>query len=298
MYHGAPVNCLNKRMYTPLFMAAKAGSLCNIIELVEHGADVNHCAESHKCKDLEQKLELIGKTPLYRASTYESALLLLKYGANPHTKTPKSVEDSQNESVFGHFLKYNTNCARAILDECLSKEAKDNLIMDFTIFDFKSGADNENKMAVSNELPLLVTANQFRKNTLDAEQARKSLLMHPIMQTFLKLKFKTVRPIFLFQIMLQIILVLTITALGIYYVELTNCSDNDIDTNCFIIRRTGTNVCENNISTKHLHSGPINSILNCENGYIRLMNNSDHVHVLEPICNAQGESIEECWTQH
>ena len=36
------MDCLDDRGYSPLFFASKAGSLANIIELINHKADVNH----------------------------------------------------------------------------------------------------------------------------------------------------------------------------------------------------------------------------------------------------------------
>ena len=41
------MECEDARGYTPLFIASKIGCLINILELLEHGADVNHSAKSH-----------------------------------------------------------------------------------------------------------------------------------------------------------------------------------------------------------------------------------------------------------
>ena len=45
LHHGAPVDCIDVRGYTPMFWASRIGSLSNIIELIDHGADVNHVAK-------------------------------------------------------------------------------------------------------------------------------------------------------------------------------------------------------------------------------------------------------------
>ena len=55
---------------TPLFYATKVGSFSNILLLVkEYGAHVNHTDES-------------GKTPIFKARSYETTKLLLKYGVS------------------------------------------------------------------------------------------------------------------------------------------------------------------------------------------------------------------------
>ena len=55
---------------TPLYFATKVGSLSNIHLLAkEYGAHVNHTDES-------------GKTPIFKARSYETTKLLLKYGVS------------------------------------------------------------------------------------------------------------------------------------------------------------------------------------------------------------------------
>ena len=55
---------------TPLFYATKVGSFSNILLLVkEYGAHVNHIEKS-------------GKSPIYKAKTYDTTKLLLKYGVS------------------------------------------------------------------------------------------------------------------------------------------------------------------------------------------------------------------------
>ena len=73
LHHGAPVDCKDPRGYTALFYACKDGHLPNVISLIDNGANVNHKAEG-------------GKTPLFRARSVNTILLLLGYGADPNLK--------------------------------------------------------------------------------------------------------------------------------------------------------------------------------------------------------------------
>ena len=63
------MDCDDPYLCTPIFYASKAGILENIILLKKFGAHVNH-------KDEEDK------TALFRARTYETVKLLLKYGVS------------------------------------------------------------------------------------------------------------------------------------------------------------------------------------------------------------------------
>ena len=64
------MDCEDYKLRTPLFYATKVGSFSNILLLVkEYGAHVNHSEKS-------------GKTPLFKARTYETTKLLLKCGVS------------------------------------------------------------------------------------------------------------------------------------------------------------------------------------------------------------------------
>ena len=83
---------------------------------------------------------ILNKTPLFKARSYESAMLLLRYGADPL----KKVQIGKNSppemtTVLKELIKKDDKAAqevcRAVLDECLTKQFKnDDLIMDFNIF--------------------------------------------------------------------------------------------------------------------------------------------------------------------
>ena len=203
MYHGAPVDCQDKRGYTPLFYASKAGWITNILELIEYGTNVNHprCLPNQYTKS---------KTPLFRARTYDVVMLLLKNGADPTLKAEIMEEDGNKYYVTAteHLMKYNEACAKAILDNHINSDREDNLIIDFHMF------END-----GNEMALFEAA---RDNEVS------SLLLHPIMQIFLNLKYKTVWTIFFIQMFFQIVLVIVFTAIGVTYVEFTSCKEVNI----------------------------------------------------------------------
>ena len=65
------------KAYTPLFYAAKAKGIEAGYYLLQYGkANPNHQCEN-------------GKTPLFKATTYEDVMLLMKYGADRSIKNER-----------------------------------------------------------------------------------------------------------------------------------------------------------------------------------------------------------------
>ena len=112
LHHGAPVNCTDARGFTPLFWASRSSSMSNIIELFNHGADINYIANND---DIGIGGHVFQKTPLFRAKTYETIKLLLSYGADPAHKA--LLELSNNTGNFATTKRvpklyiYNCNCS-------------------------------------------------------------------------------------------------------------------------------------------------------------------------------------------
>ena len=195
------MECEDSRGYTPLFIASKIGCLINILELLEHGADVNHSAKSH--------LEYTGKTPLFRARSYETVMLLLKFGADPCIKANVKAHTNQEKSIqlttaIEHLMKYNLPCVKAILDSQMCNDRENNLVLDFHVFE----GDEKNEMSLF----------EAAKNN-----EISGLLLHPLLKIFINLKYKTVRMTCLFQIIFKMALVIAFTIIGIKYVEFTSC---------------------------------------------------------------------------
>ena len=80
----------------------------------------------------------------------------------------------------------------------------EDLILDFQIFN----SDQHDK---ENEITLLDKAKD------------KDLLLHPLMQIFLDLKFNTVWTKIMFDIFYQLLLVLVLTWMGVLYINFTTC---------------------------------------------------------------------------
>ena len=88
--------------------------MSNIIELFNHGADINYIANND---DIGIGGHVFQKTPLFRAKTYETIKLLLSYGADPAHKA--LLELSNNTGNFAITKRapklynyiYNFNCS-------------------------------------------------------------------------------------------------------------------------------------------------------------------------------------------
>ena len=109
-----------------MFYAAKAGSLANIAELTAYGADVNHQGNPaiRRRKNLTGKFRpLIGKTPLFRARTYETAMFLMQKGADFTIRAKLYIEDVKdlNESMEGN------NIPKEKTDDIPMLERSDNI---------------------------------------------------------------------------------------------------------------------------------------------------------------------------
>ena len=102
LHHGAPPNCIDVRGFTPLFWAVRSSSMKNIIELIDHGADVNHIAVDDF---LPVEGHVFQKTPLFRARTYDIIRLLLLLGADPGQKAKMHIRKKINAPLIkGTFL--------------------------------------------------------------------------------------------------------------------------------------------------------------------------------------------------
>ena len=192
MYHDAPVDCMDKKGRTPLFYASKYGSLVDINDLLKNGADVNHTSYNNK-------------TALFKAKTYETVTLLLKYGANVTT------QDSKGRTAIEYLMKYNSDCPTAILDECLIKQPNESLIVDLQVFDSQRGYENKHDLHIFKEAE---------------KQKRSDLFLHPLMQIFMELSYRTYHNYFIVHAIVHLIFTVIFSALGIVYADFTHCTDN------------------------------------------------------------------------
>ena len=196
------MDCEDPYLCTPIFYASKAGILENIILLKKFGAHVNH-------KDEEDR------TALFRARTYETVMLLLKYGADPTISASRYSKDDEVIPVTAieHAIDFNVDSVNAILDNCLMKDPDENLVMDFGVFKSHQG-----------ESSILESVSQLH---YDKNDDKPPLLLHPLLQIFLNLKFKRVLVMLLLQIMFQVMQLLPFTAMAVHYVQMTTCTDTE-----------------------------------------------------------------------
>ena len=222
-----------------MFWASRIGSLSNIIELIDHGADVNHVAKND---NYDKEGHVFHKTPLFRARTYDTVKLLLTIGADPNV-TAETRKHGRIYSVTAieHLMQYDPECTRAILDECLSKKEND-LVMNFYVF---GKHDNNNETQQEEETTDTIGDRNSKDDDeeeevndeddsppMDHEMSvfkcakkydRTSILLHPLMQIFLYLKYDNVNSLVYLRRIYQIIFLVTLTFIAVRYAELTHC---------------------------------------------------------------------------
>ena len=294
-----------------------------MITLIKQGANVNHVAKN-------------GKTPLFRARTYETVMLLLNYGANPYqktlvkdklgnptptTKVPRldGKPSPEERTVTEHLMRYGYECPRAILDESIQKLPDDTLVMDFEVF-------NCNNALKEFEL-------QDYEMSLFVEVKEKGwypLLAHPLMQIFLNLKWRAIGAFFWLKLFFQVILVATMTYNGIMFVNIPHCEivcdgkDGDYGVNekyKELIKDFNNTICNN--VTETYYSDRFHKILfqrrdndtveeeeketvRCINRQLEPQNAPDFnlmvfgrvSRPLEPICKAFDMTVESCWSRN
>ena len=203
MEFGANVDSKDSKGYTPLFCAASAGSSANLIELLDHGhADVNHTAYD-------------GKTALSKARSYETVMILTKYGIE--TKKHHMIKYEQNdrderETDLDVLIKHHFEASpRAVLNQCISEVNEELLVLDFGHF--------ENTLEENNEMDLHIKVHEHGKD---------ELLLHPILQAFLDYKWSMFQYTFMLHLILELLLVVLLTIVGQHFMGLIFCrSDGD-----------------------------------------------------------------------
>ena len=285
--NGAPVLCENAKTHTPIFNAAKSGSICIIKKLVLQGADVNK-----KCT--------WGKTPLFHAKDYKTAMLLLNCGADPHKTIPFTNKKGRLEkrTAIEHLMEKNPDAAKAIFDRCLRKEQrlKDTLYIDFSIFS-KSKNDDLSILQFIGKKALNV--NNYKKDC--------PILGHILVKMFLYLKYQTIWPIFLLlHHLFRIIFPVIVTVTGFTYVQMLSCSSVEEEASCFnfsfpfllIWDKFGQKGCHIYDMHNQQRTRSYNNIsidFTCFKGKLKTTN--DSIFVLESLCKAMEDSTGGggCW---
>ena len=188
--HGANVDQQDCKGYTPLFYAASNCCLEILIELLDKGH-----ANVHK----EDKSK--NKTALSKAHNYEAVMILTKFGAKSNRK-PNDMKRLME--------RHNSSSPKAILSQCISEVNEELLVLDLGHF--------EHTTEESNEMDLHVMVQDHGKS---------ELLLHPIFQVFLDLKWNQVRKFFWFNLLVDIIFVVLLILSAYHFLDLIYCKPCD-----------------------------------------------------------------------
>ena len=190
--------------------------MSNIIELIDHGANVNHTS-----KEIVSTTRLTRKTPIFRARNSETVRLLLKFGADPTIAGLTNTAGlKSNVRAIQHLMKYNVDCAKEILDDFLVKGEEEDLIFDFKVF------QNELKYV---DLVILEEAQRHSPIQISKANDTPPLLLHPLLQIFLKLNLNSINKVYIMQMIFQILMAVSFTLMTVHYVKLTSCLLDDTD---------------------------------------------------------------------
>ena len=184
----------DERNYSPLFYAAAEGSIANLSMLLE--SDGNDGKVIDVC-------ETGGKNVLFKARNYETVMLLSKYKANNKQKR------GGNETALKYLTKKaNQEAPLALLDQQLDEKGEEIYTLNFDIV-----KDNPKQ--------------PFDLHICFNENERDDLILHPLMETYLQVKWRQVRKVFIFEFLLRLLFVVSLTYMAWRYMALTTCEYED-----------------------------------------------------------------------
>ena len=188
--HGANVESIDQKGYTPLFYAASNCCLEILIELLDKGhANVKHVATDDKI------------TALSKAHNYEAVMILTKYDA----------ETNRNQDDMKRLMeRHNVSSPKAILSQCISEVNEELLVLD--LGHFKNTTDD---------------CNEMNFHEMAEEHGKSDLLLHPIFQVFLDLKWNQVKKFYWFNLLLDIVFVILLTCSAYHFLNLIYCQPCD-----------------------------------------------------------------------
>ena len=170
--------------------------------------------------------------------------------------------------------------------------------MDFRIFD-----RNHDGNTKEGEMELLKRAEkQTWVRCIEDNNANKLLILHPLLQILLYLKFKTIRIQFFILLLMQMVLVGTLTASGVVFLQFTACSNLTVNGECFTNRYFEPNniaLCASGSNETQLVPNKYSkeeADLKCVMSIIVTTNDAKTL-ALEQICKKyDGSSLGQCWT--
>ena len=232
----AEVNSTNKYGYTPLHLAVQAGSEECTYLLLKNGANVN----------LTGNMPSHDLTPLHLAKNKKVVALLLRFGADPFVNTDSSAFDSQiKPTVFQGLLVSQPEAAIELLDDAVMTNGmpleSENLLV---ILDFKHFCNESLNSKVNTKIapkPLdkalsLPYKNERAKSLSDEMALHKMVLKsgvrkmmtHPILESFLYLKWQLTKKLYLAHVFLYLIFILSFSSLVVLEVMSVRCTKGDV----------------------------------------------------------------------
>ena len=143
-----------------------------------------------------------------------------------------------------HFV----SSSRAILNECISEVNGELLVLDFCHFKPPNTTDEKNEM----DFHLRV-----------AKYGKQELLVHPIMQAFLDIKWGKFQKMYWLNLFFDLIFAIFLMLVGHHFVRLTHCHECNKDANDWSMKNY---FC---IDTNKNGTEEFNNGFKCEKGFLR-----------------------------
>ena len=172
-------------------------------------AKSNHYAcEDKSDSTKENDAKGVQTTALCLAKTTEAVQILLNFGAT----TSNVLKTIDNKTNIDEFLdNHSVETSKIILNECLEEINEDLIVFNFEPFEDAKKDTNE----MGHEMDLHKSV--MKKN-------RSALLLHPIMQAFLHLKWKQVKRLYFVFMCFEVAFVVALSFLGYDFVRMTFCN--------------------------------------------------------------------------
>ena len=182
----------DEQNYSPLFYAAAEGSIANLSLMLDldgnDGKLIDTCEEG-------------GKHVLFKARTYETVMLLSKYRAD-------NGKSRGNDTALKYLTKKaNQEAPLALLDQQLDEEGEEIYTLNLDIV--KDNLD------------------PFDLHNCFIENERDDLILHPLMETYLEVKWRQVRTLLFIEFLFRLLFVLGLTYVTKRYMALTTCEYED-----------------------------------------------------------------------
>lgn len=227
-------------------------------------------------------------TALCLAKTTEAVQMLLNFGAKTSNvlktaKTSNDLKTVDNKTNIDEFLEnHSEETSNIILNECLEEINEDLVVFNFEPFEDVKEDSNRNEMDLHKSV---------KKNN------KSTLLLHPIMQAFLHLKWKQVKRLYFVFMCFEVAFVVALSFLGYDFVRMTFCSYcgekylRYEPTDLFYPHNRWAEKYEGNVPPYHQDEMPLGQLQcfikseeNCENEDIPDNCNQESIGVREEFC--------------